>query len=141
MLGELRVSTVISLSRHCGLNPSLPTSPLTAFMVSNQCQYYRAISFPQIPAAALAVEKVGRSTVHYRLAVFPPKSTEEKPSVDHHDLTDFFFSLGHPKLAQFDPLACAMGSAVHVFVNPATGKPESLSEDFRNSLQKLMHPA
>lgn len=109
------------------------------FMVSNQCQYYKAISFPQIPVAALAVEKVGRSSVYYRLAVFPPKSTEEMPSVDHLDLTDGFF-LGHPKLAQFDPLACATGSAVHVFVNPATGKPENLPEDFKNNLQKLMRP-
>lgn len=139
-VGEPRVSTVISLSRHCGLDPSLPTSSLTGFMVSNQCHYYKAISFPQIPVAALAVEKVGRSSVYYRLAVFPPKSTEEMPSVDHYDLTDGFF-FGHPKLAQFDPLACATGSAVHVFVNPATGKPENLPEDFRNNLQKLMRPA
>lgn len=127
------------LIRHCGLDPNPQTSSLTGFTVSNQCQYYKAISYPQIPVAALAVEKAGRSSVYYRLAVFPPKSTEEMPSVDHCDLIDGFF-LGHPKLAQFDPLACATGSAVHVFVNPRTGKAENLPEDFRNKLQKLMRP-
>ncbi|XP_042131783.1 uncharacterized protein LOC102905556 isoform X1 [Peromyscus maniculatus bairdii] len=128
------------LIRYCGLKTSLLTSPLVGFMVTNQCKYHTPISFPQIPVAALAVEKVGRSSVCYRLALFPPKPTKELPSVDHRDLTDGFF-LGHPKLAQFDTLACTTGSSVHVFVNPATGKPESLPEDFRNSLQKLMSPA
>lgn len=134
--------TVINhyLIRYCGLKTSLLTSPLVGFMVTNQCKYHTPISFPQIPVAALAVEKVGRSSVCYRLALFPPKPTKELPSVDHRDLTDGFF-LGHPKLAQFDTLACTTGSSVHVFVNPATGKPESLPEDFRNSLQKLMSPA
>ncbi|XP_012978120.1 uncharacterized protein LOC101841231 isoform X1 [Mesocricetus auratus] len=125
---------------YCGLKTSLLTSPLVGFMVANQCKYHTPIGFPQIPVAALAVEKVGRSSVCYQLALFPPKPTKEPPSVDHRDLTDGFF-LGHPKLAQFDTLACTTGSSVHVFVNPATRKPESLPEDFRNSLQKLMSPA
>ncbi|XP_040601884.1 uncharacterized protein LOC101841231 isoform X2 [Mesocricetus auratus] len=128
------------LIRYCGLKTSLLTSPLVGFMVANQCKYHTPIGFPQIPVAALAVEKVGRSSVCYQLALFPPKPTKEPPSVDHRDLTDGFF-LGHPKLAQFDTLACTTGSSVHVFVNPATRKPESLPEDFRNSLQKLMSPA
>ncbi|XP_076785490.1 uncharacterized protein LOC143441382 isoform X2 [Arvicanthis niloticus] len=128
------------LLRYCGLEPSLLTSPLVGFMVTNQCKYHAPISFPQIPLAALAVEKVGHSSVCYRLALFPPKPTKELPSVNHHDLINGFF-LGHPKLAQFDTLACTTGSSVHVFVNPATSKPESLPEDFRNSLQKLMSPA
>ncbi|EGW01578.1 hypothetical protein I79_003170 [Cricetulus griseus] len=134
--------TVINhyLIRYCGLKTTLLTPPLLGFMVTNQCKYHAPIGFPQIPVAALAVEKVGRSSVCYRLALFPPKPTKELPSVDHGDLTDGFF-LGHPKLAQFDTLACTTGSSVHVFVNPDTRKPESLPEDFRNSLQKLMSPA
>lgn len=109
-------------------------------MVTNQCKYHAPISFPQIPVAALAVEKVGRSSVCYRLALFPPKPSKDLPSVDHRDLADGFFS-GHPKLAHFDTLACTTGSSVHVFVNPATGKPESLPEGFRRGLQKLTSPA
>lgn len=128
------------LLRYCGLETSLLTSPLVGFMVTNQCKYHTPIGFPQIPLAALAVEKVGRSSVCYRLALFPPKPTKELPSVNHHDLIGGFF-FGHPKLAQFDTLACTTGSSVHVFVNPATSKPESLPEDFRNSLQKLMNAA
>lgn len=130
---------MVSLSRYCGLETSLLTSPLVGFMVTNQCKFHAPISFPQIPVAALAVEKVGRSSVYYRLALFPPKPSKDQTSVDHHDLTDGFF-LGHPKLAHFDTLACTTGSSVHVFVNPATGKPEGLPDDFRSSLQKLMSP-
>lgn len=131
---------MILLFRYCGLKTSLLTCPQVGFMVTNQCKFHTPISFPQIPLAALAVEKVGRSSVCYRLALFPPKPTKELPSVNHHDLIDGLFA-GHPKLAQFDTLACTTGSSVHVFVNPATNKPENLPEDFRRGLQKLMSPA
>lgn len=112
---------------------------MVGFMVTNQCTFHTPIGFPQVPVAALAVEKVGHSSVHYRLALFPPKPTKEPPSVDHHDLSDGFF-FGHPKLGQFDALACTTGSSVHVFVNPATSKPTGLPEDFRRGLLRLMRP-
>ncbi|KAM9221821.1 uncharacterized protein PS065_010207 [Dugong dugon] len=128
------------LIRYCGLKTGLLTSPLVGFMVTSQCTFYTPISFPQIPVVALAVEKVGQSRVHYQLALFPPKPTKELPSVDHHDLSDGFF-FGHPKLAQFDALACTTRSSVHVFVNPATSKPTALPEDFRDGLLRLMNPA
>ena len=113
---------------------------MVGFMATSQCTFHTPVSFPQIPVAALAVEKVGRSSVHYRLALFPPKPTKEKPSVDHWDLSDGFF-FGHPKLAHFAALACTTGSSVHVFVNPATSKPVGLPEDFRRGLLRLMSPA
>lgn len=109
-------------------------------MVTNQCTFHTPVGFPQVPVAALAVEKVGHSSVHYRLALFPPKRTEEPPSVDHRDLRDGIF-FGHPKLGQFDALACTTGSSVHVFVNPATSQPTGLPEDLRRGLLKLMRPA
>ncbi|KAK2509812.1 hypothetical protein MC885_010398 [Smutsia gigantea] len=127
-------------SRYCGLKTGLLTSPMVGFMVTNQCTFYRPVGFPQVPVAALAVEKVGRSSVHYRLALFPPEPAEESPSVDHQDLSDGFF-LGHPKLAHFAAVACTTGSSVHVFVNPATSKPTGLPDDFRNGLLRLMGPA
>ncbi|OBS66633.1 hypothetical protein A6R68_04828 [Neotoma lepida] len=77
-----QVSTIPQI-RYCGLKTSLLTSPLVGFMVTNQCKYHTPISFPQIPVAALAVEKMGRSSVCYRLALFPPKATKELPSVAH----------------------------------------------------------
>lgn len=113
---------------------------MVGFMVTNQCTFHTPVSFPQIPMAALAVEKVGRSSVHYRLALFPPKPTKETPSVSHWDLSDGFF-FGHPTLAHFASLACTTGSSVHVFVNPATSKPLGLPEDFRRGLLRLMSPA
>nr|XP_005890979.1 PREDICTED: uncharacterized protein LOC102287021 [Bos mutus] len=128
------------LIRYCGLKTGLLTSPMVGFMVTNQCTFHTPVSFPQIPVAALAVEKVGHSSVHYRLALFPPKPTKETPSVSHWDLSDGFF-FGHPKLAHFASLACTTGSSVHVFVNPATSKPLGLPEDFRRGLLRLMSPA
>ncbi|XP_049746775.1 uncharacterized protein LOC126079669 isoform X2 [Elephas maximus indicus] len=128
------------LIRYCGLKTGLLTSPLVGFMVTNQCTFHTPIGFPQIPVAALAVEKVGQTSVQYRLALFPPKPPKEPPSVDHRDLSDGFF-FGHPKLAQFDALACTTGSSVHVFVSPATGKPTALPEDFKGGLLRLMNPA
>ncbi|XP_008566175.1 PREDICTED: uncharacterized protein LOC103586658 [Galeopterus variegatus] len=125
------------LIRYCGLKTSLRMSTIVGFMVSNQCTYHMPIGFPQIPVAALAVEKVGHSSVHYRLALFPPNPTKEPPSVGYCDISDGFF-FGHPNLAQFDTLACTTGSSVHVFVNPATNKPTGLPEDFRRGLLKLM---
>lgn len=113
---------------------------MVGFMVANQCTFHSPVGFPQVPVAALAVEKVGHSSVRYRLALFPPKPTQEPPTVDHCDLGDGFF-FGHPKLAQFDALACTTGSSVHVFVNPATSKPTGLPEDFRRGLLRLMRPA
>ncbi|ELK37543.1 hypothetical protein MDA_GLEAN10023807 [Myotis davidii] len=125
-----------SEDRYCGLKTRLPTSPLVGFMVTNQCTFHAPVGFPQVPVAALAVEKVGHSSVHYRLALFPPKLAQEPPTADHRDLSDGFF-FGHPKLAQFDTLACTTGSSVHIFVNPATSKPVGLPEDFRRGLLRL----
>ncbi|XP_036114663.1 uncharacterized protein LOC118628067 [Molossus molossus] len=128
------------LIRYCGLKTGLRTSPMVGFMVTNQCTFYTPVGFPQVPVAALAVEKVGHSSVHYRLALFPPTPTKEPATADQHDLNDGFF-FGHPKLAQFDALASTTGSSVHVFVNPATNKPTGLPEDFRRGLLRLMRPA
>nr|XP_051681717.1 uncharacterized protein LOC100346516 [Oryctolagus cuniculus]XP_051681725.1 uncharacterized protein LOC100346516 [Oryctolagus cuniculus]XP_051681728.1 uncharacterized protein LOC100346516 [Oryctolagus cuniculus]XP_051681730.1 uncharacterized protein LOC100346516 [Oryctolagus cuniculus] len=128
------------LIRYCGLKTCLQTSPLVGFMVTNQCSYHTPISFPQVPVAALAVEKVGHSSVSYRLALFPPKATQEPPAVGHRELSNGFF-FGHPKLAEFDALACTTGSSVHVFVTPATSKPAGLPEDLRTGLLKLLIPA
>ncbi|XP_045147002.1 uncharacterized protein LOC123521781 [Echinops telfairi] len=127
------------LIRYCGLKTGLLTSHLVGLMATNQCTFYTPVGFPQIPVAALAVEKVGQSSVHYRLALFPPKATQGPPSVDHQDLNDGFF-FAHPKLSQFDALACTTGSSVHVFVNPATGKPTSLPEHFKEGLLRLRTP-
>ncbi|XP_019494987.1 PREDICTED: uncharacterized protein LOC109381114 [Hipposideros armiger] len=127
------------LIRYCGLETGLLTSPMVGFMVTNQCTFHTPVGFPQVPVAAMAVEKVGHSSVHYRLALFPPKPTKEPPSVDHRDLSDGFF-FGHPKLGQFDAVACTTGLSIHVFVNPATNKPMGLPEDFRRGLLRLMRP-
>jgi hypothetical protein len=76
------MSIVILPSRYCGLKTSLLMSSIVTFMMTNQCSYYTHIGFPPIPVAALAVEKVGHSSVHYQLALCRPK-TVTKVKVDH----------------------------------------------------------
>ncbi|XP_007460996.1 PREDICTED: uncharacterized protein LOC103075296 [Lipotes vexillifer] len=136
------LDTIINqyLMRYCGLKTGLLMSPMVGFIATNQCTFHSLVSFPQIPVAVLVVEKVGHSSVHYHLVLFPPKPTEEPPSVDLRYLSDGF-SFGHPKLVQFAALACTTGSSVHVFVNPAISKPVGLPEDFRRGLLWLMSPA
>lgn len=135
-----RISIVMYLSRYCGLKTGLLMSPMVGFIVTNQCTFHSPVGFPQIAVAVLVMEKVGHSSVHYRLALFPPTPTKEPPSVDLRHLSDGFF-FGHPKLAQFAALACTTGSSVHVFVNPAISKPVGLPEDFRQGFLWLMSPA
>lgn len=108
---------------------------MVGFMVAHQCTFHSPVSFPQVPVAALALAKV-----HYHLALFPSKPTQEPLTVDHCDLSDGFF-FGHPKLAQFDALACTIGSSVLVFVNPATSNPMGLPEDFGRALLWRLRPA
>ncbi|XP_065738497.1 uncharacterized protein [Phocoena phocoena] len=126
--------------RYCGLKTGLLMSPMVGFIVTNQCTFHSPVGFPQIAVAVLVMEKVGHSSVHYRLALFPPTPTKEPPSTDLRHLSDGFF-FGHPKLAQFAALACTTGSSVHVFVNPAISKPVGLPEDFRRGFLWLMSPA
>ncbi|XP_024608358.1 uncharacterized protein LOC112404561 [Neophocaena asiaeorientalis asiaeorientalis] len=127
-------------TKYCGLKTGLLMSPMVGFIVTNQCTFHSPVGFPQIAVAVLVMEKVGHSSVHYRLALFPPTPTKEPPSVDLRHLSDGFF-FGHPKLAQFAALACTTGSSVHVFVNPAISKPVGLPEDFRQGFLWLMSPA
>ncbi|TEA40995.1 hypothetical protein DBR06_SOUSAS9010021, partial [Sousa chinensis] len=126
--------------RYCGLKTGLLMSPMVGFIVTNQCTSHSPVGFPQIAVAVLVMEKVGHSSEHYRLALFPPKPTKEPPSVDLRHLSDGFF-FGHPKPAQFAALACTTGSSVHVFVNPVISKPVGLPEDFRRGFLWLMSPA
>lgn len=73
--------------------------------------YFSSISFPAVAELALRVNKLGRSSVTYEIALFE-KGYDEVKSV---------------------------GELVHVFVNRSTGRPSALgmSETMRCGLQRI----
>ena len=80
------------------------------FCVHNSCNYYRPVAYPAVLEAAMAVEKIGTSSVTYRVGLFDDTSEE----------------------------AAAVGSFVHAFVDIATQKAVSeLPQQMRDALERI----
>lgn len=84
-------------------------SPVVGLVVETNCHYFRPISFPDRVQAGLRVTHLGNSSVRYELAIF----REE------------------------DPLACAQGHFVHVYVERESNRPVALPAALREALQRL----
>jgi acyl-CoA thioester hydrolase len=79
-------------------------------VVSNQCQFYASVAFPQCLEIGLCVEHLGRSSVRYGLGVFV-KDTRT---------------------------LAAYGQFTHVYVQRSTRKPILLPEQWRVKLSQLV---
>lgn len=79
-------------------------------VVSNQCQYYASVAFPQLLEIGIRVEHLGSSSVRYGLGVF----------------------------VQGQPETAAYGQFTHVYVNRSTRKPMPLPEPWRAELSSLV---
>ena len=86
------------------------SSPSTGLVVETSCTYFEPIAFPDSVEGGLAVEKLGRSSVTYRLAVF--KEGAE--------------------------LAAAQGRFTHVYVERASGRPVEIPGPVRAVLERLV---
>lgn len=97
------------LIAHCNLDP--PTSPQYGLAVHAHTDYFASIAYPAVAELALRVNKLGRSSVTYEVAVF-------ERGVD---------------------AVCAVGEFVHVFVDRATGRPakSGMGDALRQGLEKL----
>ncbi|KAI2618152.1 HotDog domain-containing protein [Hypoxylon sp. NC1633] len=95
---------------HCGLHP--PTSAQHPLMAHTQCDYFSAISYPKIAELCLRVNKLGKSSAVYEVALFE-KGVEQ---------------------------AKAVGEFVHVFVDRATQRPNlnGMNAQLRQCLEKLL---
>ena len=82
-------------------------SPVVGLVVETGCTYFESISFPETVEAGLAVERLGRSSVRYRLGVFKAGA----------------------------PLAAAQGHFVHVYVERATQRPTDIPAPVRAALE------
>ncbi|KAF7538120.1 hypothetical protein G7Z17_g12697 [Cylindrodendrum hubeiense] len=110
-LRRARFDSIINsyLIAHCNLDP--PTSPQYGLAVHAHTDYYAPIAYPAVAELALRVNKLGRSSVTYEVAVF-------ERGVD---------------------AVRAVGEFVHVFVDRATGRPaqSGMGDFLRQGLEKL----
>jgi acyl-CoA thioester hydrolase len=81
------------------------------------CRYLREVSYPQELLVGLACERLGRSSVTYRLAVFGPAPEEGAK-----------------------PLPSAVGRFVHVYVDRTTRRPMPVPEAIREAVGSELLP-
>ncbi len=82
-------------------------------VVSSSCNYFEPVSYPEPVDAGIAVTRLGRSSVEYRIGIFRQGSSH----------------------------SAAWGNFVHVYVSNSTRKPvDALPAPFKLSLEKIHVP-
>jgi acyl-CoA thioester hydrolase len=84
-------------------------SPVVGLVVETNCHYFRPIAFPDRVQAGLRVAHLGNSSVRYELGIF----------------------------REDEPLACAQGHFVHVYVDRDSNRPVALPPRLREALERL----
>ncbi|WP_406813153.1 acyl-CoA thioesterase [Mycobacterium sp. M23085] len=92
-----------------GLDPI--TTPALGIVAESGCRYFSELQFPQDLVVGLAVTRLGRSSVTYRLGVFRADRNEPAENVPR-------------------PIT-ALGHWVHVYVDRATRKSVPIPDDVR----------
>ena len=85
-------------------------APVVGFVVNSQCHYLAPVAYPDAIEVALKVNRLGRSSVTYGVAIF-------KEGQD---------------------TACAWGDFVHVFVDRASQKSTEIPAGIRAALEALI---
>ncbi|WP_372517618.1 acyl-CoA thioesterase [Mycobacterium florentinum] len=91
-----------------GLDPT--TMPALGVVAESGCRYFSELQFPQSLEVGLAVTRLGRSSVTYRLGVFESKDSQEPRPVT------------------------ALGHWVHVYVDRVSRKPIPMPDPIRTLL-------
>lgn len=84
-------------------------SDVVGLVVETGCTYFESVAFPETVEAGLAVEKLGRSSVTYRIGIFREGAE----------------------------MAAAQGRFTHVYVERAGQKPTPIPERLRTALAAL----
>ena len=79
-------------------------------VVESGCTFHRELSFPQVIEAGLLVEKIGNSSVTYRVGLFIEEDSEP----------------------------AASGHFVHVYVDRENRRPVRVTENIRQALRPIM---
>ncbi|QKX16339.1 thioesterase family protein [Microbulbifer sp. YPW1] len=85
------------------------SSEVVAFVVNSSCDYRAPLAYPQQLEAGIRVEKLGNSSVVYRVGIFPAGDTR----------------------------AAASGSFTHVFVARAENRSVPIPEPIRQALSRI----
>lgn len=85
------------------------TSPVIGLVAETGCTYFESVAFPETVEIGMAVERIGTSSVTYRLGVF-------RSGAD---------------------LAAAQGRFTHVHVDRASQRPVPIPADLRRALETL----
>ncbi|MFL6658892.1 MAG: acyl-CoA thioesterase [Massilia sp.] len=86
---------------------------VVGFVVDSGCAYFSSIAFPDVIHAGVRVAKLGNSSVRYDIALY------------RND----------------DPLPCAAGHFVHVYVERSSQRSVPIPPAVRDALQALLLPA
>ncbi len=89
------------------------TTPLQGIVAESGCRYFSELHFPERLVVGLAVTRLGRSSVTYRLGVFA--ASEESPADEPQTLA-------------------ALGHWVHVYIDRISRKPAPIPEPIRELL-------
>ena len=88
----------------------IENSDVIGLVVNNQCQFFASIAFPDVVYVGVAVEKIGNSSVTYRLGIY--KNQENSLS--------------------------ALGSFTHVYVDRQTHRPVPIPEKTRALFKSML---
>jgi len=88
----------------------IKNSDVIGLVVNNQCQFFASIAFPDMVYVGVGVEKIGNSSVTYRLGIF--KNQENVLS--------------------------ALGSYTHVYVNRKSHRPVPIPEKTRALFETML---
>jgi acyl-CoA thioester hydrolase len=83
--------------------------PAVGLVVETSCRYFSELRFPEVVTAGIGLERLGTSSVVYRLALFGQDS--EQPA--------------------------AVGRFVHVYVDAQTRRPVTVPDEIRKALRVL----
>ena len=92
--------------------PNDPAAP-KPFVAHSSCHYHSPITFPEDINVGMAVSKVGRSSVTYKLGLFPGEAES----------------------------AAATGTFVHVWTDPVTQRPVSIPDEVREAYATVHNDA
>jgi len=88
------------------------SSPIIGLVVESNCRFYASLTYPEPAEVGVAVERLGRSSVRYHLAVFKAGAAT----------------------------AAAAGRYTHVYVERATNRPVPIPERHRRLMEGLGAP-
>ena len=87
--------------------------PAIGVVVETSCRYFAELRFPEVVTAGIGLERLGTTSVVYRLALFPERGDEP----------------------------AAVGRFVHVYVDATSRRPVEVPDVIRSALGHLEVPA